>query len=545
MNFLNAQRMLKEFKGGPEFSLVLAMSGTSEPLHLYLEAAAAALGREAKIDSLPFNTLGHALRTAPVPGRMEAFILFPWDFAGALDWRSGVLPAAVDLDELLKEAREVLGWLSARPEASLAYQPAPLPPVFSSASTAAAFEAFLLSELGFMNAAILSREIFSPAGLFSSGCPISGQGLGEVGETIINLVLSRPPAPKKLLVSDLDNVMWRGVVAEDGPQALEFGPTGGGYPHFVYQSLLKRLRNDGTLLACVSRNDPDVARQPFELPEMCVSSEDFITIIASYNAKSAQIEALAAEFNLGLQDVVFVDDNPVEIEEVSSSLPLVNCRQFPESAGDFSNFITELAGLFTKEIMTEEDRRRTEMYRLRLADMVPVDANGSDLEAFLTKLEMKLEICDRSTGDRTRAVQLINKTNQFNLNGLRWSDEEIAAVLEGGGHLYTATLRDRNGSHGEILACLIDSGWVVRSWVLSCRVFQRYVEYAFLYWLLGNANTTGFDFSQTERNEPTQRFFADPAFDASDNGLLTVGGMDLAISAEEAARVMEVETVVP
>ncbi len=145
--------------------------------------------------------------------------------------------------------------------------------------------------------------------------------------------------------------------------------------------------------------------------------------------------------------------------------------------------------------------------------MAPSEAQGADLSTFLRGLDMTLTLHDRTTGDRARAVQLINKTNQFNLNGRRVTDEEVGVTVANGGRLYGASLTDRSGSHGEILACLIDANGVIRSLVMSCRVFQRRVEHAFFAWLAGQDSPPGaLDFAETERNEPTRQFLKDAAF---------------------------------
>ena len=133
---------------------------------------------------------------------------------------------------------------------------------------------------------------------------------------------------------------------------------------------------------------------------------------------------------------------------------------------------------------------------------------------FLKDLRMVLTIYDRTKGQWTRAYQLINKTNQFNLNGRRIDESYVANILTDGGRMFTAKLEDRAGSHGEIMACLVDRYGRVQALVMSCRVFQRRVEYAFLIWLYrywkGNALT--FEFSATKRNEPFRKFLANSAF---------------------------------
>jgi FkbH-like protein len=239
---------------------------------------------------------------------------------------------------------------------------------------------------------------------------------------------------------------------------------------------------------------------------MTLGESDFVAIIASYNAKSAQIMELASRLNLGLESFVFVDDNPVELAEVALALPAVQCVAFPKADG-LPAMLSELATLFHRETVTDEDRERTALYRRRLEGLVPSELRGADISAFLRDLGMTLVIHDRSQGDRKRAVQLINKTNQFNLNGRRVTDQEVSTVLASGGRLYTAALNDRTGAHGEILSCLVDKDGLIVSFVMSCRVFQRRVEHAFLAWLVSQPDPpSAMSWVSTARNEPFARF---------------------------------------
>jgi FkbH-like protein len=144
--------------------------------------------------------------------------------------------------------------------------------------------------------------------------------------------------------------------------------------------------------------------------------------------------------------------------------------------------------------------------------------DGADLDTFLGSLEMTLRLHDRGQGDRTRAVQLINKTNQFNLNGRRLTDEEVGAILDRGGALYSASLSDRTGDHGEITALLLDERGTAVSWVMSCRVFQRRVEHVFLMEVLRRHPFGRLQFSETERNRPIQAFLEELDGTASAEG---------------------------
>jgi FkbH-like protein len=505
LNFLEAKRLLDGFAGGPPLPFLFALSGSAEPFDMYLRAAAAKHGRLAVPHILPFNTLAQSLRREPERGLVEVFLLLPWDFAPEADWRSGAIERA-DEEALRERALEVEQLLSRR-GARLLYLPAPLPPLFANHNRNAAFELAMESLAVGLGARVLPRETFSLPGYFLSGCPVSGASIGSVAQAVVDLARDPVPQPKKVLVTDLDNVMWSGGIAEEGLQGIAFEQHGRGYPHFIYQGLLRRLLCDGALLAAVSRNDAEIAMLPFRTGRMPLREEDFVAIVASYNAKSAQISELALRLNLGLDSFVFVDDNPVELTEVSLALPAVRCVPFPHQADALAGFLSELSNLFGRREVTAEDRDRTDLYRRRLEGLTPSAMSGADISRFLKDLDMTLTLHDRSHGDRTRAVQLINKTNQFNLNGRRVTEPEIGEAVKAGGRLYSASLSDRSGSHGEILACLVSVDGVITAFAMSCRVFQRRVEHAFLAWLASQPHPpAAMDWASTPRNEPFAQF---------------------------------------
>ena len=513
MNFLEAKRIIADFGGGPTLPLLLAMSGTGEPMEPYLKAAAAQRGFAARVRFLPFNTLQQTLLAEPTGVEREVFLLLPWDLVPELDWRSGVPGDRLDPGVAVASAEAVLGRLARRtPVAGLLYVPAPVPAAFADRTIQDSVAGTLTARAAEAGARLLPPEDFSLGSYFGSGLPVAARALGSVATAAVDMAAPRRE-PAKVLITDLDNTLWRGVIAEDGMDGIAWRAEGAGYRHFVYQTFLRRLKGEGVLLAAVSRNSPEVALGPLKAGRMTVRDEDFVSVVASYHPKSAQIRELARQLNLGLDAVVFVDDNPVELQEVSQQLPAVQCVAFPKQDDGLPALLIDLNRRFGRRELTAEDRGRTELYRRRLEGMVPQAAEGADLQGFLRELRMRLVLHDRSNGDRTRAVQLINKTNQFNLNGRRVTEEEVAATLADGGRLLTATLEDRTGSHGEILAILITGGGLVTSFVLSCRVFQRRVEQAFCAWLAEQPLSPGaMSFAPTERNEPFQMFLRDPAF---------------------------------
>lgn len=521
MNFLEAKKIVAEFGGGPELPLLFALSGTGEPLALYLQAAAARTGASLKLRLLPFNTLQQALLTPPAGDEREVFLLLPWDLVPDLDWRSGLPVDRLDAGAALAGAEATLARIVGRPGAAILYIPAPFPPALADGPTHEAFASALTARAAQAGARVLNAQDFALPTYFASGLSVAARSLGEVATHAIALATAPRFEPAKLLISDLDNTLWSGVIAEDGVDGIQWRAEGAGYRHFVYQTLLRRLRGEGVLLAAVSRNSPEVALAPLRTGRMTMGEGDFVSVVASYHPKSAQIRELARQLNLGLNAVVFVDDNPVELQEVAQQLPEVQCVAFPRLDEDLPVMLADLNRRFGRRELTAEDRGRTEMYRRRLEGMVPQAAEGADLHAFLRDLRMRLILHDRSTGDRTRAVQLINKTNQFNANGRRVTDEEVGAVLAAGGRLLTATLEDRTGSHGEILAALVTPEGVIAAFVLSCRVFQRKVEQAFSAWLAEQAAPpSAVHYAPTERNEPFQMFLQDPAFGPPEAGVV-------------------------
>jgi len=518
MNFLEAHRLIESFAGGPSQPLRVVLSGTGDSLRLYLQAAGAQRGIAIEPSFLPFNTLAQHLLGEP-DSTPEVFLLLPWDLANEFDWRSGI-PLMIDQAEMVARARATAERIGRR-KARVAYLPAVVPPLLPDPDRTRELLTILHGIAASIGAFDLPSDGFSITSYLGTGCPIGGGSLGAIAIALVDAVLQPRRESAKVLVSDLDNVMWRGVVAENGLEGISFGPEGIGYRHFVYQTLLARLKSEGVLLTAVSRNDPEVALSPFRTGQMVLKEDDFVAIVASYHAKSAQVELLAEQLNLGLDAFVFVDDNHVELAEMGLKLPAVRCEPFPDRDERLPGLLDRLNGHFRRTAVTAEDRQRTSLYRRRLSGMAPSTAQGADLRAFLESLGMTLVVHDRSAGDRARAIQLINKTNQFNINGRRIAEEEVAKILAAGGRLLTATLNDKNGTHGEVLAILIDANDVVNAFVMSCRVFQRRAEFALVAWLAGGARTPRFfEVAETSRNEPARQFLADPAFRRSDNGRL-------------------------
>ncbi len=508
LTYLEAKKHIEKNKSSTSLEVTLCMSGTAEPLLPFIQGEIARFGFSPKINFLPYGTLLQYLNTENSNTESnELWLVFPWDILPTVDWRMRSVTFDASLDEHIEQATIQIDKICDRRPRNLVFVDAPIPPSGIDASKSQTLKTFFKFYLNKVGAGIIGENVFSLQKYLTTGFPFEGASLGIVAQNLMDYLASRDD-PKKVLITDFDNTFWSGIAAEDGPSGIEMGPEGSGYKHYIYQNYLSQLQALGVVVAAVTRNSDSIVDDIFNHASPSFKKDQFSVIVASYHSKSAQIQEIADVMNLGLDSFVFIDDNPIEIHEVSNALPKVVSIHFPDDVEQMPSFMHKLSHLFSRKNVTQEDRGRTEKYKLMLSGLKAKKASSSDLSDFLKSLEMKLYIENRTLGGWERAIQLINKTNQFNSNGVRLSDQDFQSVLEDGGRIYTARLTDSNGDHGEILACLIDSSNVIISLVMSCRVFQRNVEYAFLYWLFSHMQLDKIllKIKKTNRNEPFFNF---------------------------------------
>ena len=542
LSFLEASNLLAGFTDGVPQNLTFCLSGTSTPLELFLRAEATRHGVALTLKTLPYGILRQHLFTSKEPNTKEVFLLCPWDLVGVLDWRSGVPSRPLSSEDVFAEAVPLIEQFQERRPIAIYYLPAPIPPVGLSPKVTKLL-AMELQLIALKHGAILlSENLFSLQPFLASGFPLASTYLGQVAQMIMKVVLTTQKEAKKVLVTDLDNTLWSGIIAEDELDGISAEADGKGFWHFLYQTLLRKFKETGILLAVVSRNDPETVIPALAPGRQVLNETDFVAILTSYNPKSAQIVELSKRLNISLSQFVFVDDNPVELEEVSGALPEVKCLAFQSDEKGFLVLFEKLHQLFRADSLTEEDLNRTELYRNRASGILPVKGRAHDITNFLADLNMTLTLHNRSTNDFTRALQLINKTNQFNMNGHRWDSDDAVSLLASGGKLYTASLADRFGSHGEILAMLLDANAAVKSFVMSCRVFQRCVENMFLLWILDlEPRPLKFNAQRTEKNEPFWQFLVNSSFSEEKKGVYSI---DVKIFQQQNAHVNELFKIV-
>jgi len=319
---------------------------------------------------------------------------------------------------------------------------------------------------------------------FESKQPCSPALLVELASEVALMISALKRPPKKVLVLDLDNTLWGGVVADDGLEGIELGDTSPrGEAFKTFQKYIGSLKQRGVLLAVCSKNDHVKAAEVFEKhPEMVLRLEDLVSFKANWEPKSDNLRQMASELNLGLDSFVFVDDSPAEIDIV---------RQFtPEVATillgpDSSTYVAQLQDcrMFEPRNITTEDGERTGQYRSE-AERNALMGKAADMNSYLESLVMEGVISEFTPADAPRLAQLINKSNQFNLTTKRRTEADVLEVMKDSACVgFSMRLKDRFGDHGLISVVIgRKSGrtMAIDTWLMSCRVLKRQVEEAVL-----------------------------------------------------------------
>jgi FkbH-like protein len=300
----------------------------------------------------------------------------------------------------------------------------------------------------------------------------------------------------KVLVLDLDNTVWGGVIGDDGLDGIKIAQgDASGEAHLALQRMAIDLRQRGIVLAVSSKNTDEVAREPFEKhPEMLLKLNHIAVSQANWNDKATNIRAIADELSLGLDALVFVDDNPVERGLVRKLLPEVAVPELPEDPAWYARTLAA-AGYFEAVAFATEDLKRAGFYQEN-AKRASLQKQVGNLDAYLASLEMTITFQPFDATGRARIVQLINKSNQYNLTTRRYTDPEVADA-ENDPEVFTLQVRlaDLFGDNGMISVVICrpveTDVWEIDTWLMSCRVLGRKVEHIVLREILDHARAAG------------------------------------------------------
>ncbi|MEF9928466.1 MAG: HAD-IIIC family phosphatase [Massilia sp.] len=329
------------------------------------------------------------------------------------------------------------------------------------------------------------------------------------GDIVGRILAAQQGKSRKCMVLDLDNTLWGGVIGDDGIDGIVLGQGNAlGEAFSEFQRYAKDLSRRGVILAVCSKNDEKNALLPFEQhPEMILRRDDIACFSASWGDKATAIRAIARQLNIGLDAIVFADDNPFERNIVRRELPMVAVPELPEDPAFYTATIAR-AGYFEGIAMTAEDAMRTQQYKANI-ERESERHSATDLPSYLKSLDMTLHWSRFTYSDQARVVQLINKTNQFNLTTRRYSADEVGKLLENPAALpLQMRLVDKFGDNGIIsiiIGYLKDKTIDLDTWLMSCRVLGRQVEHAVLGIVVNEARRMGANrltghFRPTEKN---------------------------------------------
>jgi FkbH-like protein len=358
-------------------------------------------------------------------------------------------------------------------------------------------------------------ERFDAKSELLTGFPYRLEHAGKLASLLCSLLCNAPP--KKGIITDLDDTLWKGTLGEAGVDGICWDLAGHGQVHGIYQQFLHSLAQRGILVAVASKNDPALVEQAFQRPDIHLPAGKVFPMEAHWKPKSESVSRILKTWNIGSEAVVFLDDSPMELAEVQAAHPGIECFLFPkDNPSAFLVLLERFRELFGKPYVSEEDRIRSESIRSAGVLQVAVGAGRASYEEVLKQSGATIDFHLGNKGRNSRAFELVNKTNQFNLNGRRYAESEWQRYfLQEGAFLLTLLYQDRFGPLGEIAALLArkmpHKTLRIDAWVMSCRAFSRRVEYQCLRHLFKkfDVDVVVFDWIRTARNGPLSEFLGE------------------------------------
>ncbi len=325
---------------------------------------------------------------------------------------------------------------------------------------------------------------------------------------------------KKCIVLDLDNTLWGGIIGEDGLEGIKIGPTPEGRPFLEFQKYLLSLFNRGVILTINSKNNLEDALEVFqEHPHMLLKEEHFATMKINWKDKISNMKTIAEEINIGLDSLVYIDDDKLNREMIRDSLPEVLVVDLPEDPSLYLKALMEINDFNTFQI-TEEDKRKGQTY-VEQRKRQDIQKFATDITKYLKKLELVVTIEKPDPFNIPRISQLTQKTNQFTLTTIRYLEEEVKQFARSDNFLVVSIkVEDKFGDNGITGVAIVEKGankWRIDTFLLSCRVIGRRVEETLLAYILEmakkeKANILIGEFIPTKKNIPAKDFYKNNGF---------------------------------
>ncbi len=343
----------------------------------------------------------------------------------------------------------------------------------------------------------LGQKIFYDASLYyNAKMTISMDALPYVAKAVVDVIKTIEGKIKKCLIMDLDNTLWGGVIGDDGLGGIEIGELGKGHAFWNLQRWIKQLKECGIILAVCSKNNEETAKEPFEKhEEMVLRLPDISVFVANWNDKASNIRLIQETLNIGMDSIVFIDDNPFERNLVKSMIPEIEVPDLPEDPALYLGYLQE-CNYFDTVSFTGESADRTKQYQAeyeRRQSQMLFDS----IDEYLESLEMIGEAKPFEPIRFARIAQLTQRSNQFNLRTIRYTEDEIERIANDDKYITLYyTLRDKFGDHGLVSVVIMEKRsedvLFVDTWLMSCRVLKRGMEEFVVNGMIKAAKEAGF-----------------------------------------------------
>lgn len=367
-------------------------------------------------------------------------------------------------------------------------------------------------------------NLFKPSVYINAEMVINLDVLPKIASKTIDIILALTGNSKKCIVLDLDNILWGGVIGDDGLENIQIGSLGIGKAFSEFQYWLKKLKNRGIILSVCSKNNEATAKIPFEKhPEMVLCLEDFAVFVANWDNKVTNIRKIRSILNISFDSMVFIDDSPFERNFVRENIPEINVPELPQDPADYLEHLYGL-NLFETASFTIEDSERTKYYQTEAQRNV-VRQKITNEDDFLKSLNMLSLVEPFNKFNTPRIAQLFQRSNQFNLRTVRYTEDDIEKLAVSKLHFtFAFTLEDKFGNNGLICAVILkkenNQVLFIDSWVMSCRVLKRGMEHFVLNTIADFAKENGYTFLKgeyipTAKNEIVKDHYHNLGFEKS------------------------------
>ena len=360
------------------------------------------------------------------------------------------------------------------------------------------------------------NNIFNYNQFFSGDIKISTEYIPKFIDELMRYVYAVTGMTKKCIVLDLDNTLWGGIIGEDGFDNIKLGDNPVGRTFVEFQKRLLALNQRGILLAINSKNNFNDAIEVIQKhPSMILKEDDFASVKINWNDKVTNLQKIAVELNIGLDSIVFFDDDPINQEYVRKSLPEVVVVDLPKDSSQYSRIITEMREFEVLRI-TEEDTKRSSMY-LGQKKRKELENQVGDFDEFLKQMNIHVEVKKADSFTIPRISQLTLKTNQFNMTTKRYQEEEVSKFSSSDDKIVECVqVSDKFGDNGITGTYIVEKKnneeWIIDTFLLSCRIMGRGVEEVMISEIIENARLSGVKrikgkFIPTTKNKPAENFY--------------------------------------